>query len=157
MSKSNGSLAISLAGYSMVMQGLLFPFRLAVRKLMPKMGQIAQKHSELKMQHENAKTPEDNAKLNGDMKSFFWNDIFSFVRGAAPFAILWSLFFFRSWTVLREMCFAAPLATSPFLFLPTLCGPKYLERFGLAFAGMPSGPVRILYFVLPYLLARKEW
>lgn len=47
MSKSNGSLAIALAGYSMILQGLLFPFRLMLRKDMPSIGGIIQKHNKL--------------------------------------------------------------------------------------------------------------
>lgn len=47
MSKSNGSLAVGLAAYSMILQGLLFPFRLMLRKDMPKVGKIMRKHGEL--------------------------------------------------------------------------------------------------------------
>lgn len=108
------------------------------------------------MAHSTAATDEDREKLNTDFHKFFRKDIWGFVKGVAPFAILYGVFFFRSWTAIRGMALAAPLAQSPFLFLPSLCGPKYLKRFGLEFDGMASGPVRLLYFLIPYMLSRKD-
>ena len=93
MSKSSGSLALSLAGYSMMLQGLLFPFRLSVRKQMPKIVQLANDSKDL------------SQKLRfgtegGKSKTDYLKDIWGLVKGTAPFAILWSIFFYRSFNVI---------------------------------------------------------